>query len=66
MADDAQPLTAREISDLSGVPLSTFQRWVRLGRYTPIRKLAGRTGPYLFDRSVLAELEDLNDTEPAA
>lgn len=65
MADDDEPLTAREISDLSGIPLTTLHRRIRGGHIVPIRKLAGRTGPYLFDRSVLAEL-DLDDPKPAA
>ncbi len=36
---------------LGGVNRSTLKRWVDEGKITPLRKLPGWTGGYLFDRA---------------
>lgn len=54
--EDDELLTARELSNQSGVPLSTLNRWVREGRIQPARKLPGRTGAYLFPLDAVLEV----------
>ncbi|MGO3663150.1 helix-turn-helix domain-containing protein [Microbacterium gubbeenense] len=50
------PVTTLEAATLLGVDRSSITRHVQSGRLTPLMKLTGRTGAYLFDR---AEIEPL-------
>lgn len=46
-------LTTAEIADAHGVSYRTVLNWVRTGRVTPVTKLPGRTGTYLFGPDAL-------------
>jgi predicted site-specific integrase-resolvase len=54
--DDDELITARELSERSGTPLSTLNRWVREGRIEPALKLPGKTGAYLFAADTVLDL----------
>jgi predicted site-specific integrase-resolvase len=55
--------TAEARAMLGGVDRSTLKRWVDDGKLTPLRKLPGETGGYLFDR---AEVERFATERAAA
>ena len=40
-----------EAAALRGVSVKTVTRWVRDGKLTPVQKLPGLRGAYVFDRS---------------
>lgn len=42
-------LPTAEVASLLGVHVSTVPRLVRSGRLTPVTKLPGKRGAYLFD-----------------
>lgn len=50
----AQPLSAVEVAHKFKVTPVTVHRWARTGRLTPLGKMPGLTGAYLFDPSVVA------------
>lgn len=41
----------REACDVLGVNRSTLTRWVAAGRITPVTRLPGTTGAYVFRRA---------------
>lgn len=47
-------LTTAQVADILGKSVPTVNRWAVEGVLTPVQKLPGRTGAYLFDR---AEIE---------
>ena len=51
-------LTSAQVAKAHGISLRTLRRWIADGRVTPITKLPGRTGGYLFDSSALATSTD--------
>ncbi|WP_067891344.1 helix-turn-helix domain-containing protein [Nocardia vaccinii] len=55
-------LTSEEASKLLEVDKSTLIRWVSSGDVKPVRKLPGKTGAFLFERS---DIEDLRDRRAA-
>ena len=46
-------LTTAELCELVDVHRVTVSRWVASGRLTPVRKLPGRQGAYIFDRAAV-------------
>lgn len=57
MASTPDFITTAEACDmLGGINRSTLKRWVDAGVITPVRKLPGDTGAYLFH---LADIEHL-------
>lgn len=48
--------TAEACALLGGIDRSTLKRWVDAGRVTPVRKLPGETGGYLFHRAEIDRL----------
>lgn len=44
-------ITIAEAVAIAGRDRSTIIRWISSGRLTPTRKLPGRTGTYLLDRT---------------
>lgn len=44
-----QILSSREACLRLSIDRSTLTRWVQIGRITPIHKLPGRTGAFLFE-----------------
>lgn len=57
-----QFVTTKQVADHFGCDVTTVGRWVRAGRLTPVAKLPGDTGAYLFAPDVL----DTPDTGDAA
>lgn len=51
MPDIETLLGTVEAAEMIGVERSTLTRWVASGRILPIRKLPGRNGAVLFDRT---------------
>lgn len=51
MSDAADLLTTAQVADLLGVTVATVNRWALLGKATPVRKLPGPTGAYLYERA---------------
>lgn len=49
-------VTTAHIAVAYGVSRETVRRWVRDGRLTPVGKLAGVRGAYLFPATAVAEL----------
>ena len=45
-------LTTAQVADLTGWSVTSINRWALKGQL-PARKLPGRTGAYLFERSVI-------------
>lgn len=45
-------LTTQQVAELKGWSVTSINRWALLGEL-PATKLPGRTGAYLFDRSVV-------------
>lgn len=62
-------LGTKEASEILGMGApSTLSRWVQIGKITPIGKLAGRTGSYVFTREQIEAYRDnpdLDDREQA-
>lgn len=50
------PITSTEAGVILGVSAQTVRRRVESGELTPIRKLPGPNGDYLFDPEVVAAL----------
>ncbi|MGX9294391.1 helix-turn-helix domain-containing protein [Tsukamurella paurometabola] len=42
-----------DASAMLGLPLSTAQRWARLGRLPVVAKMTGGTGAYVLDRTAV-------------
>lgn len=42
-----------EVCDLLKIDRSTLTRWVKDGRLTPVTKLPGLRGGYIFDRATI-------------
>jgi predicted site-specific integrase-resolvase len=55
--------TGEACAILGDIDRSTLKRWVDDGKVTPLRKLPGETGGYLFDR---AEIERLAQDKASA
>ena len=51
---------------LGGVNRSTLKRWVDEGKVTPMRKLPGETGGYLFLRAEIERFRDEREQAKAA
>lgn len=49
-------ITIAEAVAIAGRDRSTIIRWISAGKLTPTRKLPGRTGSYLLDRSDVVRL----------
>lgn len=49
-------ITIAEAVAIAGRDRSTIIRWIIAGKLTPTRKLPGRTGSYLLDRSDVVRL----------
>lgn len=49
---ESDKLTTQQVSDLTGWSVTSVNRWALRGDL-PATKLPGRTGAYLFDRSVV-------------
>lgn len=49
--DPGTEITIAEAVAIAGRDRSTIIRWIGSGKLTPTRKLPGRTGTYLLDRS---------------
>lgn len=49
--DAGQEITIAEAVAIAGRDRSTIIRWIGTGKLTPVRKLPGRTGTYLLNRS---------------
>ena len=48
-------LTASEVAELTGWSVTSVNRWASRGDLPAERKLPGRTGAYLFRRSVVEQ-----------
>lgn len=49
----------KEASRILGMAASsTLSRWVQIGKITPVGKLGGRTGSYVFTRSQIEAYRD--------
>jgi predicted site-specific integrase-resolvase len=49
----------KEASRILGMAASsTLSRWVQIGKITPVGKLAGRTGGYVFTRAQIEAYRD--------
>lgn len=42
---------SKESCRILGIDKATLSRWVSAGQLTPVHKLPGRNGAYLFDRA---------------
>jgi predicted site-specific integrase-resolvase len=42
---------SKESCRILGIDKATLSRWVTAGQLTPVHKLPGRNGAYLFDRT---------------
>lgn len=58
MEFDDTTLTSATACSLLGIDRSTLTRWVQSGRVTPVFKLPGSTGAYLFDRDDVERLRE--------
>lgn len=56
-------LTTAQVAEITGWSITSINRWALAGDLKPVRKLPGRTGPYLFDR---AEIERIARERSAA
>lgn len=59
------PMTAQEVAEALGVSLRTVQRMAEDGRLTPVYKLPGSRGAYLFDRPAVDQLAARRKAEAA-
>ena len=50
-------LSTAEVAALLGRRVGTINRWVRIGKLSPVVAMAGRTGARLFDRADVEALE---------
>lgn len=65
--DTTEPelIGADEASRALGIDRSTLTRWVAKGRLKPAHKVPGLRGPYLFDRTYIANFDaSEHDTSP--
>jgi excisionase family DNA binding protein len=46
-------ITSSEVCDLLSIDRSTLSRWVKEGRITPVMKLPGLRGGFVFDRNTI-------------
>lgn len=53
-----QLMSATEVARLLGVDRSTIVRRAQAGTLTPIAKIAGATGAYLFDGETIRKMAD--------
>mgnify|MGYP000016739153 CR=1 FL=1 len=51
-----RPLTVAEVAGMFDKNPSTILRWTRDGKLTPIAKLPGKTGAYLYDAKKIQRL----------
>lgn len=58
MPDVVNLITTVEAVAILGCDRSSISRWVSSGRLTPVRKLPGQTGAFLFDKSDIEALRD--------
>lgn len=59
-------LTSVEAVAILQCDRSSISRWVASGRLTPVRKLPGQTGAFLFDKSDIEALRDELKSEALA
>lgn len=57
LAPDEDFLTTAQVAELTGWSVTSINRWALKGEL-PARKLPGRTGAYLFDRSAVEAYRD--------
>jgi hypothetical protein len=55
--DPKELINSRDACDEIGIDRSTLTRWVQLGKATPVMRLSGATGAYLFARDDVARLK---------
>jgi hypothetical protein len=61
---EADLLTTAQVADMTGWSVTSINRWALNGDLPSVRKLPGRTGPYLFDRQIVERR--LAERQPAA
>ncbi len=49
-------ISSSDAADLLGIDRSTLHLWAREGKITPLMKLAGLRGAYIFDRAAVERL----------
>ena len=59
-------ISSKEACDLLGVNRSTLSRWAADGTLSPVHKLPGTNGAFLFDRRAVERLHDDRETAKAA
>lgn len=52
------PLTSQEAADELGIDRSTLTRWVAAGEITPIKKLPGSRGAFLFSTQEVQRIKE--------
>lgn len=50
----ADYLTTADVAALTGYSVRTVHRWIRAGQLTPVMKLPGTSGAYLFSADSVA------------
>ena len=55
---DTRQVTTREASELLGKSIRATIRLVETGKLTPVMKLPGLRGAYLFDRQAVERIRD--------
>ncbi len=54
---------SKEACRILGIDKATLSRWVTAGQLTPVHKLPGRNGAYLFDRTNIQGLASARQAE---
>lgn len=57
-SNDAQQITTREASEILDKSIRATIRLVETGKLTPLRKLPGLRGAYLFDQRAVERFRD--------
>ena len=58
-----ETVTSKEAADRIGISLSTFHNWIAAERITPVKKLPGARGPYLFDAADVERIREEHLTQ---
>lgn len=61
MPNSPELVTTAEVADRLGCDVRTVHRMVRTGRLTPVQKLPGRTGSYVFSPADIDALAAATD-----
>jgi predicted site-specific integrase-resolvase len=59
-------LTTAQVAEIKGWSITSINRWALAGDLKAVRKLPGRTGPYLFDRTEIERFASEREAEPVA